>query len=343
MECASENQATDNSAESTTESTFQHQQEIEEGMTYFNCKKCSCTITYNSIDGGNNYKENVDPNVPHSGICKSCTSAEKFQQSLVVTRTPGYSSAEDFSSPTFTSPLTQSSSSSVRSSSAVGGEGREEEEEQQQQSVLGNNVYSVGKTHLVALSVKAPKNSSNYNVMNFYSSIGVYDQDFEMQMKEGGINEKRIDKLYFGVDVIYRTDRKTFTSIPLLCPAKVYWDSLVGSDQSECEVIVGISYDTNNHVYPIVAVYDAFRQYKNLAKTKTLIHTKFSRMAPTSISHDFTEAELDHFSKELIKFLCIKSAVEVKEGKNLYIVLGSPKFIARILGPFFNSNIISHN
>jgi len=324
MESASENQSTDNSAESTTESTFQHQQEIEEGMTYFNCKKCSCTITYNSIDSGNNYKENVDPNVPHSGICKSCTSAEKFQQSIIVAGTPGYSSAEDhhhgdcegnFSSTTFTSPLTQSSSS-VRSSSA----GREEEE--QQQLVLDNNVYSVGKTHLVALSVKAPKNSSNYNVMNFYSSIGVYDQDFEMQMKDGGVNDKRIDKLYFGVDVIYKTDRKTFTCIPLLCPAKVYWDSLVGgSDQGECEVIVGISYDTNNHVYPIVAIYDAFRQFKNLAKTKTLIHTKFSRMAPTSISHDFTEAELDHFSKELIKFLCIKSAVEVKEGENLFILL----------------------
>jgi hypothetical protein len=78
MECASENQATDNSAESTTEPTFQQQQEIEEGMTYFDCKKCSCTITYNSIDSGINYKENIDPNVPHSGICKSCTSAENF-------------------------------------------------------------------------------------------------------------------------------------------------------------------------------------------------------------------------------------------------------------------------
>jgi hypothetical protein len=173
---------------------------------------------------------------------------------------------------------------------------------------------------LVALSVKAPKNSSNYNVMNFYSSIGLYDQDFEMQMKDGGVNDKRIDKLYFGVDVIYKTDRKTFTCIPLLCPAKVYWDSIVGSDQGECEVIVGISYDTNNHVYPIVAIYDAFRQFKNLAKTKTLIHTKFSRMAPTSISHDFTVAELNHFSKELFKFLCIKSAVEVREGETLYIV-----------------------
>ena len=131
MECASENQSTDNSAESTTDSTFQRQQEIEESLTYFNCKKCSCTITYNAFDSKNNYKENIDPNVPHSGICKSCTSAEKFQQSIIVAGTPGYSSAEDhhhgdgegnFSSTTFTSPLTQSSSS-VRSSSA----GREED------------------------------------------------------------------------------------------------------------------------------------------------------------------------------------------------------------------------
>ena len=334
MECVSENQSTDNSAESTTESTFQRQQEIEESLTYFNCKKCSCTITYNAFDSKNNYKENIDPNVPHSGICKSCTSAEKFQQSIVVTRTPGgYSSAEDYhhgdregnlSSTTFTSPLTQSSSS-VRSS-LVGGEGREEEEEQQQLD-LNNNVYSVGKTHLVALSAKAPKNSSNYNVMNFYSSIGIYDQDFEMQMKDGRVNDKRIDKLFFGVDVIYKTDRKTFTCIPLLCPAKVYWDSLVvGSDQGECEVIVGISYDTNNQVYPIVAIYDAFRQFKNLARTKTLIHTKFSRMAPTSISHDFTDAELDLFSKELFKFLSIKSTVEVREGENLYSIINKLLF-----------------
>jgi len=308
MESSIGNQSPNNSASAKTDQLLHG---IDDACIYYTCKKCSSTFTCEKKDGENNFSENIDPNAPNYRICKACMLEDKFHQSI---GSPGSLSDHDAgtsSSTNFLSPLTQISTSSVTRSSSDG----DREEAKQQLHFLdnGNCIYTVGKTHLVALSVNPPKNTSNYQVMNLYHSMGVYDQELEMQLKDG-FNDKRIEKFFVGVDVIFKTDRKTFTSIPLLCPAKVYWES-PGSDRNDCEVIVGILYDANNNAFPIVAIYDAFRQYKNLAKSKTLIHTKFSRMAPTLISQEFSDEEKHNFSTELYKFLKMKSALEEKDGK----------------------------
>ena len=67
--------------------------------------------------------------------------------------------------------------------------------------------------------------SSNFSVMNLYESHhGVLDVEFECLVKES--NDKRIENFYAGVDVIYKpTDRKVFSCVPLLCPARIYYTS----------------------------------------------------------------------------------------------------------------------
>ena len=165
---------------------------------------------------------------------------------------------------------------------------------------------------MVAVAAKAPKNTANFSVMNLYLSISVLEPDLEQQLKEGA-NEKRIEKFYTGVDVIFKTDRKVFSCVPLLCPAKIYYyDVLTGNTQ--CEVIVDIIHDGHNSTVPVIAIYDSFQQFKNLAKSRTAIHSMFSRFQPSSIQHDFSSEELNFFSKELFKFLNIKSVLEEKEG-----------------------------
>jgi len=93
----------------------------------------------------------------------------------------------------------------------------------------------------------------------------------------------------------------------------VYYDD-ANTGKRLCEVIVGIIHDGRNLTLPIIAVYDSFHQFKNLAKSRTVVHNLFSRYQPTSIAHDFTPEELRRFSKELYNFLNIKSGEEEREG-----------------------------
>jgi len=56
--------------------------------------------------------------------------------------------------------------------------------------------------------------------MNLYESKGVLDSDLEPLIKEA--NQKRVERFYAGVDVIYKpADKKVCSCVPLLCPAKV--------------------------------------------------------------------------------------------------------------------------
>jgi hypothetical protein len=113
--------------------------------------------------------------------------------------------------------------------------------------------------------------------MNLYQSIGVYDQDLEMQLKVGA-NEKRVEKFYAGVDVIYKTDdRKVFCCLPLLCPTKVHYDDPI-TCTVQSEIIVGICHHDghNSNTVAIIANYDAFHQFKNLAKSRSIVHSYFA-------------------------------------------------------------------
>ena len=54
---------------------------LDESWTYFECKFCFSTVTHSQANR-EHYAENIDPNAPHSGVCKSCLANQKFQNSL---------------------------------------------------------------------------------------------------------------------------------------------------------------------------------------------------------------------------------------------------------------------
>ena len=54
---------------------------LDESWTYFECKICFSTVTHSHANR-EHYAENIDPNAPHSGVCKSCLANQKFQNSL---------------------------------------------------------------------------------------------------------------------------------------------------------------------------------------------------------------------------------------------------------------------
>jgi hypothetical protein len=148
--------------------------------------------------------------------------------------------------------------------------------------------------------------------MHLYESNGVLDTELESLIKDA--NGKRIDKFYAGVDVIYKpTGRKVASCVPLLCPARVFY-SVADEKDLHCDVIVGILLDSHGSPYPIIAVYDAYHQFKNLTKGRNVIHSYFGRFQPTSIVHDFTAEEFKGLSQELYSYLNIKSALQEMEG-----------------------------
>jgi hypothetical protein len=295
---------------------------LKENWTYFECKNCFCTITHEKTN--QDYSaENMDPNKPHSGICKSCVANQKFQKSLPAENHLNQSSSSstgnivseeadddeqhddnrnDDCASSVLSPLTTTPSTSNNKQPTI----KEEE----------GFLFQVGTTHRAVFSAKPPAHKTgNYAGMNLYMSKNVFDTDFERLFNIEGANEKRIDKFFAGVDVIYKkNERKTFSCDPLLCPAKVFYDDPVSS-KTECEVVVGILLDGHNSAIPIVAVYDSFRTLKNLAKSRAAIHGMFTRLQPSSIQHDFSSEELTSFSKHLFTFLNVKSSLEEKEGK----------------------------
>jgi hypothetical protein len=173
--------------------------------------------------------------------------------------------------------------------------------------------FVIGESHTSALSIKPPKNtSSNFGVMHLYESNGVLDAELESLVKEA--NGNRIEKFYAGVDVIYKPiGRKVASCVPLLCPARVFY-SVADEKDLHCDVIVGIMLDSHGSPYPIIAVYDAYNQFKNLIKGRNVIHSYFGRFQPSSIVHDFTTEQLRALSQELYSYLNIKSAFQEMEG-----------------------------
>ena len=172
--------------------------------------------------------------------------------------------------------------------------------------------YILEDTHLVAVSVKAPNRSANYSAMNLYNSVGVLDSDLELQIQKE--NEKRVNKLYMGVDVIFKPDGKAYISYPLMCPARVFY---VLNGEEKVEIFVGIIVDGKNGCYLLQAVYDLFGGFKNLFMTKTIVHTYFQRMNPYKVSHEFSVEELELFGAQIATYMTLKTPLVEKEG--LYI------------------------
>ena len=281
-------------------------------VVYFECKNCQKSFTIRRD------QENVDPN-SESDICKNCKAKQLFQNALPsgttvsesIIRSPlsasAVHSAEKFDASDL-SPLTTTNSSD---NIIVGGSGSGSSRAEQLN--LGPSPFEVGESHLCALSAKPPKNSSsNFGVMNLYESKDVLDSDLESLIKEA--NKKRVERFYAGVDVIYKpADKMVCSCVPLLCPAKVTY-YLADEKDMQVEVIVGILLDSHGTPYPVIGVFDSYKQLKNLAKGRTAIHTYFTRFQPTAIVHDFESEHMRLISLELYKFLNIKSPIEEMKG-----------------------------
>ena len=174
--------------------------------------------------------------------------------------------------------------------------------------------FSIGITHTVAASTKAPRNSSHFESINFYQSNAIFDSYLVLQLNN--FNTKRMEKFFSGIDVVYKVKEKVFICQPLLCPAKIYYEV---EQESQCEVIVGIFVDQRGVTHPITAVYNSSHQLKSFTKQKISIHSLFKRYQPTKIAHDFQLGDMAHFSKELYKFLNIKSPLNEAEGSKILI------------------------
>lgn len=205
---------------------------------------------------------------------------------------------------TIISPLTNISSSDVSANSA-----------NSKTSCLlsDDDVFLEGTTHSKSMSIPS-RLCSNYSQITFYCSNSVFSTEIEeaIQIK----NETNTSKFYAGVDVVYQTARKTFTCVPLYCPARIYG----GATNEDPEVYVGIIYDGNG-AYPIMAVYDIHGTFKNLTKCRNVVHNNFKRISPTHIAHDFSEAEMKLFEESLKVFLKIRSRSDILQGVFLFNIL----------------------
>ena len=286
-------------------------------VQYSHYNNCRCGRTFTEI------ATEEDEGV--TKLCKSCITEEaNFKSTVASSAALVLSSTKSFTSASFSgspskysqdpsseflvalSPLTnrsESSSSNQQQPSGVLDVG----------SLTDDGRYILEDTHLVAVSVKAPNWSANYSAMNLYNSIGVLDSDLELQIQTE--NEKRVNKLYMGVDVIFKPDGKAYIiSYPLMCPARVFY---VLNGKEKVEIFVGIIVDGKNGCYPLQAVYDLFGGFKNLFMTKTIVHTYFQRMNPYKVSHEFSDEKLDLFGAQIATYMTLKSPLEEKEG--LYI------------------------
>ena len=195
----------------------------DNSIIYFDCKICQNTVSACKD------QENVDPN-SEPEICRNCKASQKVQNTddtnNSILRAPNSKTSqpvaaavpqEEFDAVNI-SPLTSNNGDNNN----INGIGSSSSIASGPPADL-RSPFSVGDSHTSAVSIKPPKTaSSNYGVMHLYESHGVYDTELESLIKES--NQKRIDKFYAGVDVIYKpNDRKVCTCVPLLCPAKVYY------------------------------------------------------------------------------------------------------------------------
>lgn len=170
--------------------------------------------------------------------------------------------------------------------------------------VTDDGAFAEETTHPKSMSIPS-RVCSNFSQVTLYNSKDVFSVEVEDAIQAQ--NETSTTKFFVGVDVIYQTARKTFACVPLFCPARIFGAS------DEVEVYVGISYDGKG-AYPISANFDSHGTFKNLAKSRNVVHTNFKRLCPTHIDHKFTDAEMILFEEGLKVFMKVKSQSDKLQG-----------------------------
>lgn len=171
-----------------------------------------------------------------------------------------------------------------------------------------DNLFAVSVTHEVAGSIDAPRNSSfgKLDIFNFKGAL--LDSDVEDAIALS--NSKSIAQYVGGIDIVYKQSFSTNTVLtPLLCPCRV---SQEGMD--EAVVIVCIVLD-KGMAYAITAKYNSHNVFKQLNnRSRSSIHSEFTRFNPLSMTHDFTEEDLHSFANALKKLLKIVPPIDLLRG-----------------------------
>lgn len=275
---------------------------------HFECSKCHRTVM------------NCNEDQAAKKMCKGCLSAMEFSASAVE----GIGGGGGPSLVSSNNSVTSNNSGGhqlVSSSPAISISRNDDGNFDDASSVLTSSpnlmftglrddgVYNVGETHIIATQLKAPNRTSNFSTMNLYESEYIFDRDLEVRIRAD--NEKKVNKFYMGVDVIFKANGKVFTSYPLLCPASIHY-ILNGKESSD--VIVGIITDNKGGVFPVLAVYDLMGTFKNVAKSKTIVHTYFQRLGPHDVKHDFNDTERDRLSVAISALFNVKNPMHEMEG-----------------------------
>jgi hypothetical protein len=272
---------------------------------HFECSKCRRTVM------------NCNEDQAAKNMCKGCLAAMEFSASVVE----GVGGGPPLVSSNNSVTSNNSGHQLVSSSPAISISRNDDGNFDDASSVLTSSpnlmftglrddgVYNVGETHIIATQMKAPNRTSNYSIMNLYESEYIYDRDLEVRIR--GDNEKKVNKFYMGVDVIFKANGKVFTSYPLLCPASIHY--ILNGEESR-DIIVGIITDNKGGVFPVLAVYDLMGTFKNVAKSKTIIHTYFQRVGPHDVKHDLDDTERDRFSLAISELFNVKDPMHEMEG-----------------------------
>lgn len=178
--------------------------------------------------------------------------------------------------------------------------------------ILDDGLYTESTTHPTSFSCRT-RLCGNFSQITYYSTKDVFNSEIEQSIESH--NEKSIIKFLGGVDVVYQTKRKTYSCVPLFCPARI-----VGSGTADIDVVVGISFEGNS-AFPIIAAYDSHGTMKNLVKSRTVLGTYMKRICPTHFIHDFTEAEMIDFEEKLKMYLKIRNRSDELQGLNYLFIM----------------------
>ena len=122
---------------------------------------------------------------------------------------------------------------------------------------------------------------------------------------------------YFGgVYVVYKQSHSNNTVItPLFCPCRIVLEGF--SDARIPTVIVCLVLE-KGMTYAITAKYNTFNEFKQLnSRNRVIIHNEFTKNNPISMTHGFSDDEIELFSKALSELLNLRLPVDVLQGSLL--------------------------
>ena len=182
-----------------------------------------------------------------------------------------------------------------------------------QQAVIDDGMFTKTTTHEFAGKIDAPRTSS-FGKMDAYNFKGALVREVEDAIAAS--NATSISQYFGGVDVVYKQSHSNNTVItPLFCPCRIVLEGF--SDARIPTVIVCLVLE-KGMTYAITAKYNTFNEFKQLnSRNRVIIHNEFTKNNPISMTQDFSDDEIELFSKALSDLLNLRLPVDVLQGSLL--------------------------